>query len=628
MKGRHVGNKVSNHPKNDHSCRHRWDRYIISQAKWYTDCGYTQCYSRPYLGRSAPTSHTGFPTFLSGRYGKTAGWPTFISFSMPSLKLKHLRLRSLASFVTSLIVLISLCLTISGPHIAYAADADSIAQKDHDHPRLLELINQPGNFEDSQLQTGPEIESYTPEFTGFDRSIIGRAGGDARELGNNAPGKDNINGGDIHYWTFTNKTLWGPLSPGTSGLPSPDLEQRDAGRIYLTDNLEHGHDVEELNKRQNNPPTRRTLYISLNTCNQPHPSNPDTKAGPPQLQLYISQSLKNQKPDKTTNDQAITVDGGFGGANVTATSDVWFSVLAPQSSDFDGVYSYELTASIDAPYASYYDFKKLSLIDSDINSALLSSSSMTNQNSTGDSFKHWRNGPPRLSIFVHNQEDPAILGLQKSVCGLKNYAQVQGNLIGKNATNVETSMTTTYEGTPVQRFYAKNLNGSSAYYAIMAIDGNSTLAGGGVVRGGGSVWSFINFTTKSGTPFSNSPLSQLSNPLNQTHSLLPQQKITAKSSTNFPSATKSPTPSLPTPTLQTSPQRTTITPPPFTKTSASPSSKSLATPPLQQNTPSPKAATTAITLTGSGCAPSRSHAARTSPPNSPTSNLAVLDTHF
>ena len=434
-------------------------------------------------------------------HSKGAGWPTFTSLSMLFPKFTALQSRFVASFAASLLLVI-LYLAFSNPHLAYAAYADSIAQEDHNHPRLLELIRQPDSFEASLAENRLEVEDYIPEFAGIDRSIIGRADATIQALGNNAPGTSNIDGGQTQYWTFPNKTLWGPLSPPTPRLPSI-ISKRYAEVVELTEKVSDDEIAKSLNQKQDSQAKSRKVYISINTCDQPHANGPDPSGAPPQLELYISKKSTNQKPDKSTNDETVAVDGGCGEAVLDATSDIWFSVSAPQSSNFGGSYNYTFTASIDEPYASCIDKNdSLTFIDSDTNSALLYSFKLMDLNTTrpGYQAEHdvWMNSPPRFNIYVYNQKDPGILGLHRSVCGLKNHAQIQGNVQGKNGSDVDTDMTTRGGGIPRQEFYVKNLNGSSTYYASIGIDGNSTSSGGGVVGGGGTVWGAVNFTTKSG----------------------------------------------------------------------------------------------------------------------------------
>jgi len=50
---------------------------------------------------------------------------------------------------------------------------------------------------------------------------------------------------------------------------------------------------------------------------------------------------------------------------------------------------------------------------------------------------------------------------------------------------------------PKQQFYFQGLNRSSSYFGILAMTGNSTASGPGVVGGGGRVWQTMSFTTQS-----------------------------------------------------------------------------------------------------------------------------------
>lgn len=353
------------------------------------------------------------------------------------------------------------------PHYACAANADTITHEDHNHPRSENL---PG-----LLGFGGDGRSYEPDFIGADRSIIGRAGDDVQVLANNAPGSLNINQGDTDFWTFPSKALSGNFSAQTPGLPSPL-------------------------QGQYSPPTpadgERILYISLTTCIQPSPKSAKPNGAPDQLKLYVSTSSTNQKPKSSDGALAVPVDGGFGWLNISVKSDVFIGVVAPLNGDFSGFYNYQLTASIDGFYASYYNERNGFFIDSDTNSALLYTNDTTSENNSSSSvFNSWMSKPPVFSMFVYNQNDPRILGIQNSYCALKNWAPVQS--LGA----IGTSMTLIGDGRPKQQFHATDLNGSSSYYGTTVITGNSTALGNGVVNGGGTVWNPVNFTTKSGDFF-------------------------------------------------------------------------------------------------------------------------------
>ena len=347
---------------------------------------------------------------------------------------------------------------------AFAAHEDSITHNGHNPRRLNSAF---------EVDVGHALEErYEPDFTGSDRSIIGRAEEPTPALGNNAPGILDISPNASQYWTFPSTTLFGPNGPQTTVLPpyfegqNVSVTQAAAGEIEL--------------------------YISLTTCLQPLAKEPNSNGPPDQLKLYVSTSSNNQQPDGNSHDYAVLVDGGFGWLNISVKNDVFFGVYAPANEGYDGIYNYQLTASIDGFYASSYNESNLYFIDSDTNSALLYTNNTTSTtNSSNSTFHQWMTRPPLFSLFVQKQDNPSILGLQNSLCGLQNLAQIQG------PPDVETVMTAAGDGLPKQQFHVKNLNGNSTYYAMLAVIGNSTDAGPGVVGGGGTVWNSMNIFTKS-----------------------------------------------------------------------------------------------------------------------------------
>ena len=356
--------------------------------------------------------------------------------------------------------------TVLFTQYAYAAKENSISHEDHNHPRLYGAL---------EVDVGHGLKTYEPEFTGADRSIIGRAGEVPTVLENNVPGILDIKQGASHYWTFPNATLFGPKTPQAPGLPY--FKEQNVSTIP-------------------DDPSEVELYISLTACRLPLAKDPNSDSPPDQLKLYVSTSSTNQQPDENKYDHPVPIERGFGWLNISAKNDVYFGVHAPANEGYDGVYNYQLTASIDGFYASSYSDPNVDVhfVDSDINSALLYTSNTTNTTNTSDPvFKQWMGRSHVFSLFLQNTESPSILGLQNSVCGLQNLAQIQPS-------DVETAMTAAGDGLPKQRFYVKNLNRSSTYNAILAMTDNSTDQRPGVVGGGGTVWKsadFKTFTTKS-----------------------------------------------------------------------------------------------------------------------------------
>ena len=377
---------------------------------------------------------------------------------MRPLKLVRSELRTSHPLSSSLI-LVHFFTSLLYLHHACAVDEGSITHEDHNHRRLLDLSNSFGLRHES--------DRYEPDFVGADRSIIGRAGDDIQTLANNVPGTLNIDQGADQYWTFPNRTLFGPKSPQTSGLPSPVGPPEIANATA---------------------PDEIVLYITLTTCIQPTRSGSNPSGSPDQLKLYYSTSSNNQKPGADNGGTPVVIDEGFGWMNISVKDDVFFGVFAPTSNDFSGGYNYQLTASIDGFFASYFDYPNPSFNDSDTKSALFHTGNLTSDNSSRSDFQQWMSRPPAFTIYVQNQDNPSIYGMQRSVCALENFSK----------TEYDTGMVLGGNGQPKQQFYVKSLNGSSAYYAIGAIIGNSTASGDNVVGGGGTVWSPVNFPTKSG----------------------------------------------------------------------------------------------------------------------------------
>ena len=430
-------------------------------------------------------------------------------------KLTPLQSRFVASFAASLLLVI-FYLALSNPHFAYASDVESIAHKDYNHPLSLGVTVPEEDLEGLEDDREGRPPRYEPEFAALGRSIIGRAPDteSPQSLSNNAPGKQNIAQGGSQFWVFPKAALSGPLASTIPVLPS------EFGKRNITPWSERQEDDiggPELKGRQ---AEGSTLYVTLNTCDQPSASAGSPAAAPLQLRLFVSQSVQNPGPNTPTLAiREVEVNQGFGTYQVSPISDDFYlGVFAPpDSSGFTGNYSYEITASIDASYTSYKEQPSLYLVDSDTNAGLLVSNNITTANETDPQYKQWMNARPPFGIFIHNQNDSSIRGLERSLCGLKNHAQIQGNIPGMDSTKVEVGMTTIGGGKPKQQFYVQGLNGSSSYYAIMVIGSEYSTSGPANVGGGGAVWTAANFSTKSGMSLhppnsSHSKVSRLTQP--------------------------------------------------------------------------------------------------------------------
>lgn len=403
-------------------------------------------------------------------------------------KLSPLQARFAASLAATLFLFL-LYLFLSSPRLAYAIDVDSLIPDDHNHPRSL---GSESSSDTSGLSFQPTLLSNAAAESLKARDIAKRAPDGVRELQNNDPHRDNLNMGETHNWMFPKEALAGPKSPLSPGLPSVPW-----GNYIYVNNERMG----VLEQRDDTHIKRgASVYISVTTCVQPLLSaTQDSRDGsPPQLQLYISQSGTNQKPGPGVDDQNMIVkelDGGYVSAELDADSDVYVGVAAPNNPRYSGRYNYEVAVSIDSYF--HYAFQNASFlffVDGDTNAALFQTGDLVDGSKVGQDDDWMRIDPPPFTMFAHSLNDKSILGVQKSYCGLSNNAQ-----LSKNTKNVETQMTERgVVKTPKEQILAKNLNSSSSYYGFLAMEGNSSSSGKGVVGGGGMVWKAMNFSTKTG----------------------------------------------------------------------------------------------------------------------------------
>ena len=356
---------------------------------------------------------------------------------------------------------------------AQAANADTVIHEDHNRHRLLESLNQ-------QDALGIKHENYESEFLGLDRGIIGRSPAAVTALGNNAPQPMNIEQGDIQFWTF----------PGQKSRASPRQAASDLPlNTSATNTTCLERDLIQLTNVQRNTAGSSVIYLAISTCDQPTSGQDNA----PQLQVYVSSREDNQQPDRGRNDRVITVEEGYGSLNMTGVNgDIWIGVRAPSKEGFKGIYNYELAASIDAPYATYFPGDptpwdtEIASLDTGSNASIIGTGPITNEFANSTSFESWMEMEPPFTLYVHDHADPAIFGLKRSVCGLRNHAKVKKS---KNSMSK-------IGGQPRQLFYVDGLNRSSTYDAIMTLERSS---GNSSIGGGGTVWRARNFTTKSDT---------------------------------------------------------------------------------------------------------------------------------
>ncbi|OCK77963.1 hypothetical protein K432DRAFT_332947 [Lepidopterella palustris CBS 459.81] len=420
-------------------------------------------------------------------------------------KLTPLQSRLAASLIASAILVI-VYLSLSPHHFAYAAELDSLLQEDHNHHRL-EARLQTDLLEGLDLDDEDGPDGYEAEFLGISRSIIGRAAPGVDALTNNMVRLENIIPGSTHNYVFSKEQVMGKHSDPGVGLPS-SLQRRNAGlndhEAFLLELEEENETDEEesdtfgkkLQSRQGQQPT---VYISVNTCQQPSPNGTVT-SNPPQLTLYVSSTNPTPGPQSMGDliTPPITFDGGFANHSFATTGDVNIGIFAPPlPTNYTGIWNYELTASIDGFYHNYNgDTSFLYFVDSDSDSGLFVTHNLVDNNSTAELDQQWLELGTPFTMFAFGVNDTAIKGLENSFCGLRQQ-------FTPSQLKVTAGMTTRGSGNKLKgQFYIQGLNASTSYYGFMAMIGNGTLEGinannTGVVGGGGQIWQPLNFTTKS-----------------------------------------------------------------------------------------------------------------------------------
>lgn len=447
--------------------------------------------------------------------------------------------------------------------------------------------------------------------------------------GNNSPARSNITASQTQRWVFAREDVQGPQGNAGAGLPGgfTDFEEQTGTHEERERHKKlQGH---EKSRRQ----SQKTVYISINTCTQPTWNGREEQPSPPQqLTLLVSSTSAQVGASNGPSDQIeVRLEEGFASANVTASGNVYVAVRSPGlTSGWTGSWTYSIAASIDDYYYSANDgLPPLYLVDTDTESALFVTDNVTQAAPDSEDFEQWMNlDPPPFTLFAQsNLTRTKIAGMRYSYCGLSTAADLQANPQTAKDENAPIQMQMITRGLgnkPKQQFYVRGLNGSSSYQAILAMAGNSTATGGGVIGGGGRVWTATNFTTKSGTPVLFHSLHIFSTNLSKT--------AIALSSSLCLSARRPHTPCPRTPsrsrTCPLSPTSTTLMPKNSTTISPSPSSSFPATPPPLRDTPFPKLVTTARELTKNGYARSPSPAAKTTARRYRTYSAAMLASPF
>ncbi|OAR01009.1 hypothetical protein LLEC1_02170 [Akanthomyces lecanii] len=343
-------------------------------------------------------------------------------------------------------------------------------------------------------------DTYEPGFAPFDSSYLGRRASVIGPLVNNRPAKSNLNPGEAACFQLKKGDVF--TSSTSSGTKARGF---DFGTAVAAINTSSGAGVFGRDDSQQVP-----IFLSANTCLQPHRVPGDDKADiePPQLTLLISSSSQLGCPDlsmqDTPNIQKKAFDGGAVMFNMTFTDDLYISVQAPNvSSSYEGVYFFELASSTEAYYHRYVGKDgQLLWLDSDATSALLVSKNLTTD---ADKTKQIMEDGEVYQFYVDNELFPRLHGIRHSTCGLQTNAQIYATPNGTGNLNELVHMTMTTRGPggfPKQQFFVTGLNDTTEYRGILVKAPTTTAVkrdGEGTVGGGGTVFASTTFNTVSGT---------------------------------------------------------------------------------------------------------------------------------
>lgn len=234
-----------------------------------------------------------------------------------------------------------------------------------------------------------------------------------------------------------------------------------------------------------------SVYVTINTCLQPHFTSEQDRLDPPQLTLSVSTSVREPNPASSSSQtRSVTLVEGFGAVTLNSSKEVYIGVTAKHISANGSVWNFELAASSDAPFHSWVNSTdEMSMVDSDTAAALLITRNLTALLPANQTEEEWEQQGGSLSVFIQNVNHTGINGLRQSYCGLTKNAQLSEGDPGAIAASLSN-----YLGTEVQQqFYVSRLNASSTYYGYLAQPKASNVP---AIGGGGTVFAPMNFTTK------------------------------------------------------------------------------------------------------------------------------------
>ncbi|KAJ5095119.1 hypothetical protein N7532_007410 [Penicillium argentinense] len=386
-------------------------------------------------------------------------------------------------YLTAAVTTAVLLLALASAPAAHAADVETQASDVESRPKLGEQAIGEGTGFPIALGSFNGLEIRVDADEDGELDLVRRKyPSNAKSLGNNEFWRDNITVGTTKYFFITKETVNMKSTFTHSDLPA-NLTSR--GEVVSS-----GTSHQDLRKRATNP-----IYLSLTTCDKPD-SNHSSPGSFPQLEFYYSTSekLTEPGPGKDSNYQNVaTAVGGYVSLQLDTENDIFIGIAAPNSSVWTGKYGFEIAASVD-DYFHSVDFNDpmLWFIDADQSTALLVTNNMTQSARGSENYQQWMNVTPPYTMFAHDINNTALVGLERSYCALNDLSQV-----GRISNSTEVGMTSRGLGNkPKEQFYLTGLSAKSTYNGILAMDGNGTKSGNGIVNGGGKVYKSMNFTTK------------------------------------------------------------------------------------------------------------------------------------
>ncbi|KAK1659470.1 calcium influx-promoting protein ehs1 [Colletotrichum godetiae] len=414
------------------------------------------------------------------------------------MQLSPLQSRLAASLIASLLLII-LYYLLSTPTFALAAELSGATEP------ILDDVQ----FDDTLEQRSSLEPTYEPEFTAFDRSIIGRAPAGVTGLTNNVKVNRNVPGNSTQSFVFEAITIFANFFDGTDEAfmvePREGSNESISPELVSIEGVKPEDEERGLRRRQ---AQGRTVYISATTCIQPQRSANNTKEDAPQITMYVSTSQDNQTPgpgQNSTLQKAIAFEEGAATFSVNATGDVFIGIGAPSkdTDKFTGDWNFDVAASTDDFFHSFDgNPAELLWVDSDSSAALLTTQNLTTSQNETLIQEIMGSGLPFI-MFVENREQPTTKGVRRSMCGLENYAQIAAKKGGKFGNLASTLMTTRGAGNlPKQQFFFNGLNASALYSGILVRTSNSSSSrkrqDGAQSGGGGKVFEATPFETKDG----------------------------------------------------------------------------------------------------------------------------------